>query len=70
MQGATQLIHPPLGSAPSMYWELIYFSGSINVNEQYQGFIERGGGGGWHWDFNPPGKVSPLQVLKNYYTCS
>ena len=33
----------------------------VHINNQ--GFIERGG---WHWDFHPPGKVSPLQVLKKY----
>ena len=32
----------------------------------WQGFIERGGGGGWHWDYHPPGKVPPPQVLKKY----
>ena len=26
--------------------------------------------GGWHWDFHPPGKVSPLQVLKKYSTAN
>ena len=36
----------------------------------YQCFIERGGGGGGGMRFPPPGKVSPLQVLKKYCTAN
>ena len=36
----------------------------------YTGFHIEREGGGLNWDFHPPGKVSPLQVLKKYYTAS
>ena len=40
-----------------------------NFSHGISGF-HRERGGEWHWDFHPPGKVFPLQVLEKYYTAN